>query len=174
MRWYRPPQKPLAAMSRCAPSWEFEEALVRTSPVRGCRSGSMQTSEQTVRRFAVKSCISLCLMDGNPPFGHDKACTIENLVPHPHIEGDCSGCQLYLRARASWKALLCRVNPNSSIGRQLSHEEAPFSRASCIARLGVWGRSSFRRSAVSVALWYLSLCTSFFASSCLATVSLVY
>ena len=82
---------------------------MRTSPVRGCRSGSMRTSEQTsVRRFAVRSLISLCLMDGNPPLGYDKACSIENLVPHPHVMGDCNGCQLYLRARASWKALLCK------------------------------------------------------------------
>ena len=112
----------------------------------------MHTSEQTsVRRFAVRSLISLCLMDGNPPLGHDKACSIQNHVPHPHVACDCNGCQLYLRARASWKALLCRVNPNSSIGKEVSHEEAPFSWASCIAHLSVWGRSSFRRSAPPVA-----------------------
>ena len=124
---------------------------MKTSPVRGCRSGSMRTSEQTsVRRFAVGSLISLCLMDGNPPLGHDKAC-------HPHVEGDCNGCQLYLRGRASWKALLCRVNPNSSIGKEVTHEEAPVSWASCIAHLSVWGRYSFRRSAL---LWlrHVSVC----------------
>ena len=88
----------------------------------------MRTSEQTsVRRFAVRSLIALCLMDGNLPLGHDKACSIENLVPHPHVACDCNGCQLYLRVRASWKALLCRVNLNSSIGKEVSHEEAPFS-----------------------------------------------
>ena len=56
----RPPQKPLAAMSKRAPSFALQVALVRNSPVIGCRSGSMQTSLQTsVRRLAVRSLISL-------------------------------------------------------------------------------------------------------------------
>ena len=98
----RPPQKPLAAMSRCAPSWALEVAPMRTSPVIGCRSGSMQTSLQTsVRRLAVRSLISLCLMDGKPPFGQDRACSTKNLAPHPHVDGVCKGCQLYWRASAS-------------------------------------------------------------------------
>ena len=43
-----PPQKPLAAMSRRAPSWTLDEAPVRDSPVIGCNSGSIQTSLQTL------------------------------------------------------------------------------------------------------------------------------
>ena len=43
-----------------------EVAPVRTSPLIGCSSGSMQTSLQTsVKILAVKSLISLCLVDGN-------------------------------------------------------------------------------------------------------------
>ena len=38
----------------------------------------LQTSD---KRFAVRSLISLCLMEGNPPFGQDKACSTEKLVP---------------------------------------------------------------------------------------------
>ena len=47
----------------------------------------MQTSLQTsVRRLAVRSLIPMCLMDGKPPFGHDRACSLasynEGLVHH--------------------------------------------------------------------------------------------
>ncbi len=42
-----PPQKPLAAMSRRAPSCTFEEAPLSVSLVIGCRVGSVQTLLQT-------------------------------------------------------------------------------------------------------------------------------
>ncbi len=85
---YLPSQKPFAAISKRAPSWVLEEAPLRCSPVIGCRSGSTHTSLHTfVRRFAVKSLISLCLIDGKPPFGQERACSIENLAPQPHVEG---------------------------------------------------------------------------------------
>ena len=88
----RPPQKPLAAMSSRAPSCAFEVAPVRTFPVIGCRSGSMQTSLQTsVRTLAVRSLISLCLIDGKLPVGQDRACSTENLTPHPQVDGTCKG-----------------------------------------------------------------------------------
>ena len=63
-----PLQKPLAAISRRAPSCVFAVALVSCSPVSVCRSGSTETSWHTsVNSFAVRSRISLCLMEGNPP-----------------------------------------------------------------------------------------------------------
>ena len=58
------------------------------SPVIGCNSGSVQTSLHTsVRRLAVKSLISLCLIVGNPPLGQESACSTENLAPQPHVDG---------------------------------------------------------------------------------------
>ena len=67
------PQKPLATMSKRAPSWMFEEAPEKTSPVRGWRFGSTRTSWQTpVSRRAVWSRISLCLNEGKPPLGHER------------------------------------------------------------------------------------------------------
>ena len=41
---------------------------------------------------AVKSLISLCHMEGKPPFGQERTCSIENLAPHPHVEGAEKGC----------------------------------------------------------------------------------
>ena len=75
---------------------------MRDSPVIGCNSGSIRTSLQTsVRRLAVRSLISLCLIEGEPPLGQERACSTENLAPQPHVDGVCRGCQLYLRAGAS-------------------------------------------------------------------------
>ena len=69
-------QSPFAAMSSLAPSCVLADAPERCSPVMGCRCGSMQTSLHTSdRRLAVRSLISLCLIDGKPPFGQDKACS---------------------------------------------------------------------------------------------------
>ena len=39
-----------------------------------------------------------CLMDRKPPFGQDRACSKENLAPHPHVDGVCRYSQLYWRA----------------------------------------------------------------------------
>ena len=73
----------------------------------GCRVGSVQTSLHTsVRRVAVRSRISLCRMVGKPPLGHDKACSTENFEPQWHLVGKTFGVQPYLKAIASWKALL--------------------------------------------------------------------
>ncbi len=76
------------------------------SPVRGIKSGSIKTSGQTsVRRLACSLIlISLRHIDGKPPFGQDGSDLIVNFAPHPHVEGEFRGCQLYLRARASRKA----------------------------------------------------------------------
>ena len=55
-------------------------------------------------RIAVRSHISLCLMDGKPPLAHDRACSTEREAPQTHFDGSLSGVQPYCRARASWKA----------------------------------------------------------------------
>ena len=68
--------------------------------------------------------ILLSLIDGKPPFRQERVCSMETLAPQPHVVDVCRECQVYLRARASWKAPLCRVNPNSSIGQQVSNDEA--------------------------------------------------
>ena len=71
---YVPPQKPFATMSRQAPSWVLAVALVSCSLESGCKVGSIATQEQiSVNRWAVKSLISLCLIEGYPPLGHDRA-----------------------------------------------------------------------------------------------------
>ena len=45
----------------------------------GCRCGSIETSWHTsVSREAVMSLTSLCLIDGYPPVGHDRACAMLN------------------------------------------------------------------------------------------------
>ena len=79
---------------------------------------SLQTSE---RRLAVRSQISLCLIEGNPPFWQERACSTENCVPQSQLTGVRSGCHPYLRHNASRKAPLCNVNPNSVMGRAVSH-----------------------------------------------------
>ena len=48
-------------------------------------------------------------------------------LPHAHSTRTSLRVQPYLRARASRKALLCRVKPYSCTGRELNHEEVPFS-----------------------------------------------
>ena len=73
--------------------------------VTGCSPGSMLTSLQSlqtsVSSVAVRSRISLCLIDGNPLLAQDRACSTVNLPPQAHIEGISDGVQPYLRARAS-------------------------------------------------------------------------
>ena len=79
VRSRRPPHNPFAAISKCAPSWVLAEVADKCSPEIGCRCGSVQTSLHTSdSRLAVRSLISLCLIEGNPPFGQDKACSTEN------------------------------------------------------------------------------------------------
>ena len=52
----------------------------------------------------------------------------EKVEPQEQLEGTCDGWQPYLRAKASWKAPSCEVNPYSSIGRVVSQLETPFQR----------------------------------------------
>ena len=85
----------------------------------GCRSGSIWTSGHiSVRRFAVRSLISWWRMDGKPPLGQDRDCSIENLAPQPHVAGQ------FVAANCIWEqGRLGR--PHSSMGSAVSQEEAP-------------------------------------------------
>ena len=72
-----------------------------------CSLGSMHMSWYTsLSRVAVRLRISLCLIEGNPPLAHNKACSTENLLPQVYTDGISDGIQPYLRAKASWKAPL--------------------------------------------------------------------
>ena len=62
-RWCLSPQKPCARTSRRAPSSELEVLCESLSPVIGCRGGSVASDNN----FAVRSLMSLCLIEGNPP-----------------------------------------------------------------------------------------------------------
>ena len=74
----QPPQNPLAAISRRAPSWVLDEVHVRASPVSGCNSGSTQTSLQTsVNRLVVRSLSHL--------HGQERACSTKNLAPQAQL-----------------------------------------------------------------------------------------
>ena len=69
-----PPQNPFMTMSSLAPSCVLAVDKENSSEETGCNSGSVATCEHTsVRSLAVRSLISLCLIEGNPPLGHDKA-----------------------------------------------------------------------------------------------------
>ena len=121
-------------MSRQAPSSLFADLCASLSPVTGCKQGSVPTPWHiSVKNSAVISLISLCRIEGKPPQEQLKACSIVNFWSHTQREGSWSGCQPYLRHKASRKAPLWRVNPWSAIGRVLSHVEAPFSDDTSIA-----------------------------------------
>ena len=66
--------------------------------------------------IVVRSLTSLCLRDGKPPLGQDRACSTENREPQEQLVGTLAGCQPYLRARASLNAPLWNIKPNSSKG----------------------------------------------------------
>ena len=69
-------------------------APFKVSPESGCRLGSIQTPLQTSdSRLAVKSLISLWRSDGKPYFGHDRACSRENLEPQSQEAGMRGGGQ---------------------------------------------------------------------------------
>ena len=123
----------------------------------------LQTSD---KRFAVRSLISLCLMEGNPPFGQDKACSTEKLVPQSQLVGARSGSQPYRRHRASRKALLCKVKENSITGRAVSQLDAPFSWARDIERCSGLGSVGFKVDADTNCCERLWLCISVLAFIC--------
>ncbi len=81
-------EPPHTAMSRRAPGCVLALAPARFSPVTGNSSGSVQTLLLTsLRRSAVKSRISLCRMDGKPPFAHERACSTVKEEQQAHFEG---------------------------------------------------------------------------------------
>ena len=170
-----PPQTPFADTSSLAPSCVLAVAPDSCSGVTGCRLGSMHTSLQaSVRRFAVRSRISLCRKVGKPPFLQDRACSTVKVLSQSHFEGRLDGVHPYLRARASWKAALCSVNPWSLRGRTVSQVEAPFSLACTTVfccRTVRWLKIS---SASLVFCSLLFLLTSAFIWSWLAIVSYPY
>ena len=76
------PQNPCARTSRRASSPEIDVLCESLSPVSGCSVGSIATFEQTsVISFAVRSLTSLCRMEGSPPQGQLKACSVEKVEP---------------------------------------------------------------------------------------------
>ena len=77
-----PPQNPFITMSSLAPSCVLAVDKENSSGETGCNSGSVATCYQTsVNSLAVRSRISLCLMEGNPPLGQDRACSTEKDDP---------------------------------------------------------------------------------------------
>ena len=125
-----PPHTPFAEMSSLAPSCELAVAPDSWSGVVGCRFGLMHTSLHTsVRRLAMRSRISLCLMQGKPPLAHESACPTVKLLPQSHLDGRFEGDHPYRRAMALWKTALCNEKPCSLRGRAVSQVKAPFSLA---------------------------------------------
>ena len=60
-------------MSSLASSCVLAVDKENSSEETGCNSGSVATCEHTsVRSLAARSLISLCLIEGNPPLGHDQ------------------------------------------------------------------------------------------------------
>ena len=132
----------------------------------------MHTSWHTsVRRVAVRSLISLCLIDGKPPLAQDRACSTEKVEPQAHLAGNLSGVQPYRSARASWKAPLCNAKPCSESGRTVSQVDEPFSLASFTDRCRPAGRSSVRSRAACELFSLFSFLTRALDSNCLAMTS---
>lgn len=162
-----PMQKPLAAMSRRAPSWVLGVVPVRTSLSWWLVADQVQCKHYWVR------CV--LIIDRKPHFGQDRACSmhIVTLVPHPYmlmeyvrvITSNTGGQEW----SASWNAPLWRAKLNSLIGREVSQEEAPFSWARSMDCSREWERRPFR--CLPIACSSLALCTSAFASSWCATIN---
>ena len=75
---------PLALMSRRAPSSVSAVRWLRISPDRGCNGGFVAMLWHTsVKREAVMSRISLCLMVGKPTVWQIMAWSTENVAPQP-------------------------------------------------------------------------------------------
>ena len=55
-----------------------------------CQS-SLSWTDRTCRRLAVRSLISLCLIDGKPSLGQDSACSTEKWVPQSQLIGVRAG-----------------------------------------------------------------------------------
>ena len=88
------PQNPFITMSGLAPSCTLTVDRAKSSCETDCNSGSVATCEHTsVNNVAVRSLISLCRIEGNPPLGQDKACSTEKDAPQAQCVGARSGGQ---------------------------------------------------------------------------------
>ena len=88
------PKNPFIMMSSLAPSCTLTVDREKSSCETGCNSGSVATCEHTlVNNLAVRSLISLYRIEGNPPLGQDKACSMEKDVPQAQCVGVRSGSQ---------------------------------------------------------------------------------
>ena len=153
-------------MSRRTPVCASAVGPVRTSFVMGLMVTSWHTS---VRRVAVRFLISLCLIDGKPPFAQERACSTEEEEPQAHLVGSLSGVQPYRNARASWKAPLCSAKPCSERGRTVSHVDEPFLLAKLTALCRLAGRSSVRSRTACEFFSLFSFLTRALASTCAMT-----
>ena len=71
-------QNPFITMSSQAPSYTLTVDREKSFCETGCNSGSVDTCEHTSVNninVAIRSLISLCRIEGNPPLGQDKACS---------------------------------------------------------------------------------------------------
>ena len=109
------PKKLWATMSILALSSLFAVLCLNSSPVTGCRHGSVPTAWHTsLRRLAVMSLISLCQIEGKPPLGQLSVWSTVNCVPQMQWERGCCGLQPYLRpaqANASMECPFVEGNP---------------------------------------------------------------
>ena len=88
--------------------------------------GSMATLGHTsVSSLAVRSLISLCLIEGRAPVGQLKACSTKKLQPHTQCEGIRVGFQPYRRHNASLKDPLWRAKLCSAMG-SATDQEGPY------------------------------------------------
>ena len=74
----------------------------------------------SVSSLAVRSLMSLCLIEGRAPVGQLKACSTEKLQPHTQCEGIRVGFQPYRRHNSSLKDPLWRAKLCSAMGSDIS------------------------------------------------------
>ena len=81
-------------MSNLAPSCTLAVDKENSSEETGCKSGLVATCKQiSVNSFAVRSLISLCRIEDNPPLEQDRACSTEKDVPQAQYVGVQRGSQ---------------------------------------------------------------------------------
>ena len=121
--------------------------------VSGCSFDSTATLWHTSERhLAVISLMSLWY----PPCEQLRACSTVCCLPQTQLDVMCGGCQPNRRHRASQKAPLCKLNPNSSRGSRASQFDAPFSLQQSVA--SVWGTSHVVYLPPLLSLIFAELC----------------
>lgn len=79
------PGIPLTSLVCVCLSLGVSGSLVSCYGITDCSSGSMQASWHTsVTRSAIGSRVSLYLIEGKPPFAHERACLMIISFPHLH------------------------------------------------------------------------------------------